>query len=64
MSIEQIKEELAAMPVEQQNHLVAYLIHLRHERDPKSREELTRKIDDRDPSHWVGLDQLKEHWKE
>jgi len=64
MSIEQIKAELAAMPVEQQNHLVAYLVHLRHERDPKTKEDLARKIDDREPSHWVSLDQLKEQWKE
>jgi hypothetical protein len=63
MSIEQIKAEVAAMSVEQQNHLVAYVIHLRHERDPKLKEELARKMDDREPANWKTLDQLKEHWK-
>ncbi len=34
MTLEKIKEELATMPEEQQEHLAAYLVHLRHLRDP------------------------------
>ena len=64
MTVEQIKEELASMPEEQQDHVVAYLVHLRHLRDPLVRGEITRRIDDRDSSHWIPLDQLKEHWKD
>jgi hypothetical protein len=64
MTLEQIKEEIAVMPEEDLDHLVAYLVHLRRLRDPLSTQELTRKIDDRDPAHWISLDQLKEHWKE
>ena len=64
MTLEQIKEGLASLPEEQQDHVVAYVVHLRHLRDPQTRQELTRRIDDRDPSHWVSLDQLKERWKE
>jgi len=64
MTIEQIKEELTGMPEQQQDHLVAYLVHLRHLRHPVTRQELTRKIDDHDPSHWVPLDQLRECWKD
>ena len=64
MTLEQIKGELARMPEAQQDHLAAYMVHLRHLRQPQVRAEITRKNDDRDPSHWVSLDQLKEHWKE
>jgi len=58
-----IKAELATMPEEQQEHLAAYLVHLRHLRDPLARQEITRRNDDREPSHWISVEQLKEHWK-
>jgi len=64
MTLQEIKEALQKMPEEQQDHLAAYLLHLRHLRDPGARQELTRRIADRGSSHWVSLDQLKEHWKE
>jgi hypothetical protein len=64
MTLDQIKEELAGMPENQQDHLVAYLVHLRHLREPLARQELARKIDDHDPSHWVSFDQLREDWKD
>ena len=64
MTLEEIKTGLANLPEEQQDHVVAYLVHLRHMRDPLNRQDLTRKLDDRDPSHWISVDQLKEHWKE
>jgi hypothetical protein len=35
--MEQIKEKLASMPEEQQDHLAAYMVHLRHLRDPLAR---------------------------
>jgi hypothetical protein len=62
MTLEQIKEELAGMPEDQQDHLVAYLVYLRHLRDPLTRHELARQIDDHDPSHWISPDQLRERW--
>ena len=43
MTIEQIKGELAGMPEDQQDQLVAYLVHLRHLRDPSTRQELAAK---------------------
>jgi hypothetical protein len=62
MSFEQIKAEVDAMSIEQQNHLVEYVMHLRRERDARRKEELARKIEGRDPSHWVTVDRLKEEW--
>ena len=60
MSLEQIKAEVASMSVDQQNHLAAYLAHLRHQRDPALLRELTTRIDDRDPANWLTLNDLKE----
>ena len=64
MTLEQIKEQLAGLPQEHQDHVAAYLAHLRHSRDPFSARKLAAKIDDKDPSHWVSLDTLKENWKD
>jgi HAMP domain-containing protein len=52
------------MPEDQLAEVVAYAVHLRHQRDVQARAELARKIDDQDPSHWVSIDQLREHWGE
>jgi hypothetical protein len=64
MSLEEIREELAIKPQEQQEHLAAYLTHLRHLRGPLFREYLGRRIDNRDPAVWISLDQVREHRKE
>lgn len=64
MSLEEIKTELAEMPREQQDHLVAYLVHLRHQRDATIPREIATRIDDKDSKNWVSLDDLKEKWKD
>ena len=63
MTLDQIKEELAAMPDEQQSHLMAFLVHLRHSRDPQFQADAAREIDDKS-GRWISVDQLKGHWKE
>jgi hypothetical protein len=64
MTVEQIKEELSKLPEAQQDHVVAYVVHLRRMRDPSTRQELSRRMDDREPSHWISVDQFSEHWNE
>lgn len=61
---EEIKTEIARLPREDQDHLAAYLVHLRHEQDSKIRSEIAAKIDDKDPSNWISVDELKEKWKD
>ncbi len=63
-TLEQIKEELALLPDEQQDELAAYLSYLRQKREPGRGADLARRIADHDPTHWVSVDQLREHWKE
>ena len=64
MSLEQIKTELAEMPAEQQNYLAAYLVHLRHQKDAATRREITERMDDRNPQHWLSVAALREEWKD
>lgn len=52
------------MSQEQQDQLAAYLVHLRHQRDSRIREEITARIDDKDPGKWVSLGELREKWKD
>jgi hypothetical protein len=59
MSMAELMREVANLSVQQQNELAAYLLHLRLQQDPGWRSEMTRRIDDRDPSRWVSLDDWK-----
>ena len=64
MSFEDIKTEIAGMAPEHQDRLAAYLVHLRHQRDPRVAREIRAKIDDKDPANWLSLSELKEKWKD
>lgn len=63
-TLEEIKAELALLPDEQQDELAAYLSYLRQKREPGRGADLARRIADQDPTHWVSVDLLREHWKE
>lgn len=58
MSIEAIKQELAGLDARGRSQMVAYLVALNDQEDSNLRASLTRKIDDRDPAHWLTLDQF------
>ena len=63
MTVEILKQELAAMPAEQQSHLMAFLVHLRHQRDAAFQSDVSERVGDRAPSHWLSVDELRAHWK-
>lgn len=56
MSLEALKREAAALPPDQLRHLMGYLVTLNTSLEERA--ELGRKMDDKDPSHWVTLEQL------
>jgi hypothetical protein len=64
MSIKELERELAGLTAKQQDRLAAYLVYLRQQRDPKIRKEITDRLNDRDPSHWISVDELEKRWKE
>ena len=59
MSMAEIMREVAELPVNRQNELAAYLLHLRLQQDAAWRTEMTRRIDDKDTSRWVSLKNLE-----
>ena len=64
MSLDQLRNELAELTAEQQNHLAAYLVHLRHQKDPEVRREITARLDDQNPEGWISPGELREKWKD
>jgi hypothetical protein len=60
MNLEVVEREVETWNAEDQDRLAAYLAVLRLKRSPDHARELTRRLEDRDPDHWVGLDKIKE----
>lgn len=63
MSMAELMRAVAALPLERQDELAAYLLHLRLERDPAWHSEMARRIDDTTPEQWVSLDDWKKEMK-
>ena len=59
MSVQEIKEQLAILPQREQDEVVAYLFHLRHALDPEFQSDIARRLDDREPSHWLSPDEFE-----
>jgi hypothetical protein len=64
VSLKEIKSGLAELPQEEQDQLAAYLVHLRHQRDAGLRREISSRLDDKNPDHWISVGQLREKWKD
>ena len=60
MTVVDLQKEIASLEPDAQDHLAAFIVHLRHERDPEYSRELERRLDDRDPKNWVPLEDLEE----
>lgn len=58
MSLAQLKEQLVLLNDAEQRELITFLISRRLDQDEALREEMTRKIDDNDPAHWVDGSEL------
>ena len=60
MSLTQLKHEAARLPEKQRRELMAYLVALQTEKDGAFRRKLAAKIDDRDPAHWMELNDVRD----
>jgi hypothetical protein len=63
MTLAALKDQVAQLSPAEQRQLAAYLVALQRSKDHKFRTELARKIDDKDPSHWVALDELEKKFQ-
>jgi hypothetical protein len=62
MSLAQIKDQAAHLLPAEQRELIAFLISRQTEQDEEFKQSLARKVDDKDPSHWVDLDDLEKRF--
>jgi hypothetical protein len=62
MSLDQLKDQITRLVPQEQRELIAYMVSLQTERDDGFKKQLTQKIDDADPSHWVELDDLRQRF--
>jgi hypothetical protein len=60
MELALVQEAVEAWTAEDQDHLAAYLSVLRLQRTTDHSDELSRRLDDRDPGNWLTLSELKD----
>jgi hypothetical protein len=61
MSLAELKQAAAKLPVKKQRELAAHLLVLSRRSDAVFRRSLARKIDDKNPARWVSLAVAKKH---
>ena len=59
MSVEEIKRRLESLSEAQQDEVSAFLFHLRRTHDPDYQQEIDARLADRDPAHWLTLDEFE-----
>jgi hypothetical protein len=59
MSVEEITQQIITLPPDQQDRIVALLFRHRHANDREYHSEISRRLDDKDPSHWLTPDQFE-----
>ncbi len=57
MSVEEIKNKIECLPLEERRQLAAFLISLRHRDLAEYRTNLAKKIDDTNPENWLSLEE-------
>ena len=53
-----MKKQLLALSPDERNDVSAFLWHLKHANDPGHRKLITERLDDKDPNHWLPLDEF------
>lgn len=53
MSVEEIKQGIAALSPKEQTEVTAFLFHLRHVGESEYQEQVTARLSDRDATHWL-----------
>jgi hypothetical protein len=59
MSVQELKAELAALSETECAEVSAFVFQLRHASDPDYQAAVQRRMDDKNPSHWLTLDELE-----
>jgi hypothetical protein len=59
MSVEEIKQTIAALSPTEQGEISAFLFHLRHKADGDYQKQVDARLSDRDPTHWLTPDDFE-----
>ena len=59
MELQELQLEVERLNPEEQRKLISFLVALDLRRDEGYREELQRRLDDRDPNGWIKLDEAE-----
>ena len=59
MSVQEIKRELASLTPAEQREVAAELFRLRHLNDSEYQATLQRRLEDKDASHWLTLNEVE-----
>jgi spore coat protein CotH len=60
----ELKHEAAHLPSKDRRELIAFLVALQTQTDEGFKEKLAAKIDDRDPTRWLELNEVKRRWED
>jgi hypothetical protein len=55
----ELKNELTTLSASEQAEVSAFLFQLRHKADSTYQADLNRRLDDKDASHWLTLDEVE-----
>jgi hypothetical protein len=58
MEVGVLKSELEALESKDRRQMIAFLLALEERENQAYRQELARRIDDKDPAHWITLVEL------
>lgn len=59
MSVEEIKDQLAALPQKDRDAIAAFLFALRRREDESYQDTLSARLEDSDESHWLTPDEFE-----
>jgi len=59
MSVQDLKRELVTLSASEQAEVAAFLFQLRHSADPDYQTAVERRLNDKDPAHWLTPDEFE-----
>jgi hypothetical protein len=59
MSFEDLKKEVVTLSQTEQKRLTAFMFSLWHQNDPEYQSVVSARIEDKDPTKWISLEQFE-----
>jgi SOS response regulatory protein OraA/RecX len=59
MSVQEIKDQLATLPRKEQDEVIAFLFQVRHADDSDYQSSISRRLQDKNRSHWLSPDEFE-----